>query len=125
MMFCESMRMGETRVTVRLHGPKGHKDVEMLVDTGALYTKVSPSLARELGITPNEVVKVELADGSRREASLADAVVEYGPSKRAVTVLVGPGDKMLLGVTTLEALRLKINPVDGRLESAPPYLFAV
>jgi clan AA aspartic protease len=121
----DSMRLGETHVTVRLHGPKRYKDVEMLVDTGALYTKVSPSLARELGMTPNEVVNVELADGSKREASLADAVVEYGQSKRAVTVLVGPGDKMLLGVTTLEALRLKVNPVDGTLEPAPPYLFAV
>jgi predicted aspartyl protease len=118
------MKMGETNVTVRLHGPKGHRDVEMLVDTGALYTKLSPSLARELGITPNEVIKVKLADGSR-EVSLADAVVEYGPSKRAVTVLVGPGDKLLLGVTTLEALRLKVNPVDGSLEPATPYLFAM
>jgi predicted aspartyl protease len=123
--FGESMRMGETNVTVRLHGPKGHRDVEMLVDTGALYTKLSPSLARELGITPNEVVKVKLADGSSREAGLADAVVEYGPSKRAVTVLVGPGDNLLLGVTTLEALRLKVNPVDGTLEPAGPYLFAM
>jgi len=119
------MTMGETNVTVRLHGSKGYKDVEMLVDTGALYTKVAPSLARELGITPNEVIEVKLADGSSGEASLADAVVEYGPSKRAVTVLVGPGDKLLLGVTTLEALRLKVNPVDGTLEPAPPYLFAI
>jgi predicted aspartyl protease len=119
------MTMGETRVTVRLHGPKGQKDVEMLVDTGALYTKLSPALAREQGITPNEVVKVKLADGSSRDAGLADAVIEYGPSKRAVTVLVGPGDELLLGVTTLEALRLKVNPVDGTLEPTTPYLFAL
>jgi predicted aspartyl protease len=32
---------------------------------------------------------------------------------------------MLLGVTTLEGLRLKVNPVDGRLEPAPPNLFMV
>jgi predicted aspartyl protease len=119
------MKMGETKVTVRVHGTKGHKDLEMLVDTGALYTKLSPSLARELGITPNEVIKVRLADGTSREASLADAVIEYGPSKRAVTVLVGPGDALLLGVTTLEALRLKVNPVDGTLEPATPYLYAI
>jgi len=112
-------------VTVRLHGPKGQSAVKMLVDTGALYTKLSPSLARELGTTPNEVVKVKLSDGSIREASLADAVKEYGPSKRAVTVLVGPGDELLLGVTTLEALRLEVNPVDGKLEPATPYLFAM
>jgi predicted aspartyl protease len=119
------MKMGETRATVRVHGTKGSRDVEMLVDTGALYTKLSPSLARALGITPNEVIKVSLADGTTREASLADAVIEYGPSKRAVTVLVGPGDAPLLGVTTLEALRLKVNPVEGTLEPTTPYLYAL
>ena len=119
------MNLGETRVSVRVHGTKGYRDVEMLVDTGALYTKISPALARELGITPNEVIKVRLADGTAREASLADAVIECGPSKRAVTVLVGPGDDPLLGVTTLEALRLKVNPVDGTLERMVPYLYAV
>jgi len=51
-------------------------------------------------------------------------VIEFGPSKRAVTVLVGPGDAPLLGVTTLEALRLKVNPVDGTLEPLIPYLSA-
>ena len=121
----KSMKMGEARVTVRVHGTKDQREVEMLVDTGALYTKLSPSLARELGITPNEVIKVRLADGSSREASLADAVIEYGASKRAVTVLVGPGDTLLLGVTTLEALRLKVNPVDGTLEPTIPYLYAM
>jgi predicted aspartyl protease len=119
------MKLGETRVKVRLHGSRSQREVEMLVDTGALYTKVSPLLARELGITPNEAIEVTLADGSKREASLADAVVEYGQSKRAVTVLVGPGDQLLLGATTLEALRLKVNPVDGTLEPAQPYLFAL
>ncbi|MDA4123200.1 MAG: retroviral-like aspartic protease family protein [Thaumarchaeota archaeon] len=112
-------------MSVRVHGTEGHRDVEMLVDTGALYTKISPALARELGITPNEVIRVRLADGTLGEASLADAVIEYGPSKRTVTVLVGPGDEPLLGLTTLEVLRLKLNPVDGTLERMVPYLYAV
>ena len=55
----------------------------------------------------------------------ADAAIEYGPSKRAVTVLVGPGDALLLGVTTPESLRLKVNPTDGTLEPTTPYLYAV
>lgn len=98
--------------------------MEMLVDTGAIYTKIDGSLARDLGIVPNEVVHVKLADGSVRDASLADATVEYGASKRAITVLIGPGEELLLGVTTLEALRLKVNPVTGKLEPFTPYLYA-
>jgi predicted aspartyl protease len=117
------MKMGETRATVRIHGEKGSEEVEMLVDTGALYTKVSHALARRLGIVPNEIIRVKLADGSSREAGLADAKVEYGSSRRAVPVLVGPGDDLLLGVTTLEALRLKVNPVTNSLERVTPNLF--
>jgi predicted aspartyl protease len=117
------MKVGETRATVRLHGEKSSEDVEMLVDTGALYTKISPSLARRLGIIPNEIIKVKLADGSIKEAGLADAKVEYGRSKRAIPVLVGPGDELLLGVTTLETLRLKVNPVTCSLEPVMPILF--
>jgi aspartyl protease family protein len=118
------MVMGETRVKVRLHGQIGYADVEMMVDTGALYTKVSPALARQLGIVPNETIQVRLADGSSREAGLADARIEYGTSRRAIPVLVGPGDDLLLGVTTLETLRLKVNPVTNSLEPVEPYLLA-
>jgi len=117
------MKMGETRATVRLHGERASEDIEMLVDTGALYTKISPSLARKLGIVPNEIIEVKLADGSIREAGLADARVEYGSSNRAIPVLVGAGDELLLGVTTLETLRLKVNPVTCTLEPVMPNLF--
>ncbi len=117
------MKMGETWATVRLQGEKGNEDVEMLVDTGALYTKISPSLARRLGIVPNEVIRVKLADGSVKEAGLADARVEYGSSRRAIPVMVGPGDELLLGVTTLETLRLKVNPVTCSLEPVMANLF--
>jgi predicted aspartyl protease len=118
------MKMGETRATMRLHGQSGSADVQMLVDTGALYTKISPTLARKLGIVPDETIKVKLADGSMREAGPADARIEYGSSKRAIPVLVGPGDDLSLGVTALEALRLKVNPVDNSLEPVTPYLLA-
>ena len=117
------MKVGQTRATVRLRGEKGTEEIEMLVDTGALYTKISPSLARRLGIVPNEIIKVKLADGSVREVGLADARVEYGSSKRAIPVLVGPGDELLLGVTTLETLRLKVNPVTCTLEPVMTNLF--
>ena len=118
------MKMGETWVKIRLHGKKGHRDVEMLVDTGAIYTKISTSLARDIGVVPDEAVKMRLADGSVCDAGVDEAVVEFGDNaKRTIPVLVGPGETLLLGVTTLEILRLKVNPVDGKLEPYIPYLF--
>jgi len=118
--------MGETKVFVRLYGQKDYRDVEMLVDTGALYTKISDALAREIGVVPDEAVQMRMADGSIRDAGVGEARIEYGGrSSRTIPVLVGPGEELLLGVTTLEILRLKVNPIDGKLEPFVPYLFAM
>lgn len=117
------MKLGETRVTVRLNGTKGQRDVEMLVDTGATFTKIPESFARELGIVPDEIIRVKLADGTLRDAGLAEARIEYGTSKKTVPVLIGPGEESLLGMTTLEILRLKVNPVTGELEPVTPILY--
>lgn len=119
------MKMGETWVEVRLHGKKDHRDVRMLVDTGAIFTKISTQLAKDIGVVPDEAVKMKLADGSICDAGVGEAMVEYdGLAKRTIPVLVGPGEQLLLGVTTLEILRLKVNPIDGKLEPFVPYLFA-
>jgi predicted aspartyl protease len=117
------MKMGETRAKVRVHGTKGHRDLEMLVDTEALYTKLSPSLARELGITPDGVIKVRLADGTSR-GKLGERCDRIWPIEESSDRAGRSGDLLLLGVTTLEALRLKVNPVDGKLEPTIPYLYA-
>jgi predicted aspartyl protease len=81
-------------------------------------------LARRLGIVADELVKVKLADGSLREVGIGDARIEYSGSKRAVTVMIGLGDQEpLLGLTTLEALRLKVNPVTRELERFTPFVY--
>lgn len=109
--------MGETRVTVRVHGTKGYADVEMLVDTGSTLTKISESVAQKAGIEAGETVKVELADGSLRDRGEAQAEMELFGRRRIVPLLVGPdGEEPLLGLTTLEIFRLKVNPAAQRLE---------
>jgi predicted aspartyl protease len=108
------------RVIVRLYGPKRHKDVEMVVDTGATNTNISPSLARDLGISGRfgRFSRIKFADGTVRKSSLAKAVVEYGPSKAQVTIQIAPVFEPLLGFTTLEALGLRVDPAAKRLESS-------
>jgi hypothetical protein len=46
------MKMGETKVTMRIHGQTGSADIEMLADAGALYTKISPALAFLVSTNP-------------------------------------------------------------------------
>lgn len=104
-------------VTVRLHGSKGHKDVEMIVDTGATDTSISASLASELGISA--VLgsgRATLADGSIMKVGRGKAIIEYGTWKARVIVDISPVSEPLLGITTLKALGLKVDPVGNRLE---------
>lgn len=110
---------------MRLHGQRAYRDAEILVDSWAIFTKISVSLARDIGVVPDEAVRMKLADGTAREAGVGEAKIEYGDlARRTIPVLVGPDDDLLLGVTTLDILRLKVNPVDGKLEPFIPYLFA-
>ncbi len=113
------MKLGETRVSVRLHGPRGHADVEMLVDTGATVTKIPQSIANRLGISPAYLAEVQLADGRVVERGESEAQVELHGRRRTIPVLIGPDhEEPLLGLTTLEILKLKVNPVTQQLEPA-------
>lgn len=119
MPACESMKTGETRVRLRLFGPNSHADLEALVDTGATHTKISRSTAERLALAMKKIVTVELADGSESLCGLAEASVECEGSRMTVPILIGEeGEELLLGLTTLEALGLKVNPITHKLEPA-------
>ncbi len=116
--------LGETRVAVRIFGPKAHADVTLLVDTGATFTKISQSLAKELDIVPDETVTVLLSDGSKRTCGLAEAKMELDGAKRTVPIAIGPdNEEPILGFTALEILRFKVDPVARRLERTIPLEF--
>ncbi len=111
------MNVGETRVRMRINGPKASEDLETLVDTGATLTKIPASVAEKVGIKPIGMTEVELADGSVRKRAEGYAEVELFGRRRYVPLLIGPDcEQSLLGLTTLEIFRLKVNPVTQKLE---------
>ena len=59
--------MGTFRITVEIADPRGQhfEAVEMLVDTGATFTKAPRDLLERLGVPVESTA--ELADGSRVE----------------------------------------------------------
>jgi len=119
------MKMGETRVKVRLHGPQGDAETEMLVDTGATITTLPEQLARELGIAVDEVVNARLADGTVRQFGMGEVKLELRGLKKTIGVLIVPGtEEPLLGLTALELFRLKVNPVTRELEPSEYKLYA-
>ena len=85
--------------------------VEFLVDSGAVYSVVSARILREHGCKPYRSKDFFLADGSKVTRRIGDAYFEYKDVGGPAPVIFGEvRDRNLLGVTTLEALELVLDP---------------
>jgi clan AA aspartic protease len=90
---------------------------EFLVDTGATHTVIPPALARKVGApTLPQRFEVSLADGRRRRLRACSLGVTVAGRTGPTIALLLPGSEALLGIETLEALGLKVNPERQRLE---------
>ena len=86
--------------------------VDALVDTGSTYTSLPESLLGELGIERDDRDYFELADNSLIEYDIGEARVRLEDRERTVAVVFASDDAVpLVGATTLELLRLGIDPV--------------
>ncbi len=113
--------MGETGVRVKVYGPAGSVELEMLVDTGATFTKIPEPIASEIGLKADELIEVRLSDGSIRRRGFTEAKIEVEGIKRTVPIAIGPeGEEPLLGYTALEILQPKVDPVTRTLERTIP-----
>ena len=92
------------------------KEVEFLIDSGAIHTLVPKAALSELGIEAYKQVKIGLADGNTVVRQVGDAYFEYQGNGGAAPVIFGEdGDEPLLGATTLESLGLVLNPLRREL----------
>jgi clan AA aspartic protease len=88
-----------------------------LVDTGATHTIIPPSLARRVGApTLPQRFEVSLADGTTRRLKACSVGVNVAGRTGPTIALLLPRSEPLLGVETLEALGLRVNPEKRRLE---------
>jgi aspartyl protease family protein len=93
------------------------KTVRFLVDTGATYAIVPPSLARAVGVPPARTTfTVKLADGATHRLRACTMGIELCGREAPMTALLLPKAEPLLGVETLEGLGLRVNPSSGKLE---------
>ena len=99
------------------------KEVEFMVDTGSFHTLLPPVMAVDMGITFPVTSKLVLADSREAEIGLGVAYPRLLDMDREGGVLVGSMDvpMPLLGASALEALGLKVNPVDETLEHSRPF----
>jgi predicted aspartyl protease len=106
--------MGVTTIVLtvkRAREAKKSRKVSVLVDSGAVYSVVSGRVLRALGCRPYRQRDFFLADGTKIARRIGDAYFEYRGVGGAAPVIFGePGDQDLLGVTTLGALELVLDP---------------
>jgi len=109
--------LGHVYIDALLGDPRRVKVIKkrMLVDTGATYTCISPKLADELGLTIVGESDVTLADKRKVKAGVSLAYAELGGRGDIVEVRIFETEEPILGVFTLEALGLTVDPVSGEV----------
>ncbi len=115
----EEKLMGVTHVTVRIMNPadsQRYKDVDFLVDSGAIYTFIPKKILQEIGINSHSQRSFVLANGEKFIRRVGSADIIHKKRRGAITVVFGEkGDFPLLGVTALEAVGLILDPVQRKL----------
>ena len=93
------------------------EELDMLADSGALYSVIPAPLLARIGVQPTQVEQFEVADGRLIERNVGGAKIFVQDRSTICNVIFGePDDSILLGVVTLEGLGLVINPSKGTLE---------
>jgi len=118
--------MGYTKAKVKIANPSQptrYRDVELLVNTGALYTVVNGRSLRELGIESVDKMEFYSINNEKLIRDVGVSVVELMGRKWLTNVIFGEdADNEVLGVTTLEQLGLEIDPVRREIKPLPLYL---
>ena len=98
-------------------------EVNALVDTGATFSVLPAGVAAELGLEPTDRTRVDTAAGAL-EMDLAWAFVEVNGRRAPTPVIINDrSEHILLGVVTLEILRLGVDPSRGELKEVNALLF--
>ncbi len=114
--------MGVTYLTVKVKNPKGGKqefERRFLVDSGAVYSVMPESILKKLKVAPHSKRSFILANGQEIEKSVGDATFLVQDKVATTPVVFGDEGVFLLGVVTLEALGLIIDPISRTLRPLP------
>lgn len=118
--------MGLTVLEVEVGNPANPEvteKIELLIDSGAIYSVVPTPILERLGIKPLTEQEFRLADGTKIVRKKGIALFKYGERIGGADVIFGEeGDTVLLGAFTLEALGLALDPLRRELKPLPMIL---
>ncbi|MCL0103964.1 retroviral-like aspartic protease family protein [Dehalococcoidia bacterium] len=110
--------MGHIYVSLTISNMAGSrsKDVQALADTGATLTVIPERIARELELVEVSRESVETGAGEL-ELVRSAARITIDRKQSVQDVLISDFiDRVLLGVVTLEAMALSLDPLTGKLK---------
>ena len=110
--------MGTVLVSIEVGNPQGRdfREIELTVDTGSTFTALPATMLHELGVTVQDNVPSDLADGSTTPVDIGWTMVKVeGKTFPTNVIFAGENEPALLGVVTLEQALLAVDPVHGRL----------
>jgi len=95
--------------------------LEFVVDTGSFYRYLSPAICDRLGLFMPLTERIRTADDRSLEVPLGIAHIEIDGREGGIIVGALNVREPLLGVSALESLGFKVNPVEGTLEPTRPF----
>jgi len=111
--------VGFTYIKLRVYNADltGEEEVEVLVDSGALFTAIPRPILEGLGLKPITRRKLRVYGGDVVERDIGGAAVEYEGRRAVVPIIFGePEDIPVLGATALESLGYQIDPLTKKLK---------
>jgi hypothetical protein len=111
-------------IDLRVAGPNGRQTVELLVDSGMLYSVLPHDFWRKLGLKAHRETVFRLLDDREFRRKVAFIRCSLGGRWRKIPVLLGePGDAGIMGIVMLGVFGLIYSPMDRSLrELGPPTL---
>ncbi len=104
--------------------PGEGRTVKLLVDTGSLFSMLPASALEALGIKRTEKVDLETASGEIMYRDMGYAWIRCDGRQALTPVIFGEvGDASLLGVVTLEILRMEVDPVRNEIRPVPGKMY--
>jgi predicted aspartyl protease len=120
--------MGLTSVRVQMAhfaAPEVAEELDFLVDSGATFSVVPGEVLARRGLEPRREQESRLANATRIVRGRGVALFGYGDREAVAEVIFGePGDAILLGAMTLEAMGLCLDPLKRKLLPIPMILAA-
>jgi predicted aspartyl protease len=118
--------MGLVHLTMGIANPAVPQKVvrrKFLIDSGAIFSVAPSAVLRRLGIEPHEKRSFTLANGDVIRREVGTALFRYKRRRAGAPIIFGePGDADIVGVMTLEALGLALDPLKRELRPLPMLL---